>query len=92
MLVPPQYLVIGMLLAAVTLRDGRLELALGIHAANNIFSALIANYEGSVLTTDSIFTSTLEPVYSLASLTAASVAAYLVFFGRRAAAGHDENR
>src|SRR3990172_7201183 len=28
LLVPPQYLVIGMLLAAVTLRDGRLELAL----------------------------------------------------------------
>jgi membrane protease YdiL (CAAX protease family) len=83
LLVPPQYLVIGLLLAAVTLRDGRLELAIGIHTANNLFNGLVANYDDSVLTTDAIFTSSFDPVYSLAALVAASVATYLIFFGRR---------
>lgn len=92
LLVPPQYLVIGLLLAAVTLRDGRLELAIGIHTANNLFSGLVANYEDSVFTTDAIFTSTFDPVYSLAALIVASAAAYLIFFGRRSAAVRlDEN-
>lgn len=92
LLVPPQYLVLGLLLAAVTLRDGRLEIAIGIHTANNLFGGLIANYEDSVLTTDAIFTSTFDPVYALAALIVASVATYLIFFGWRSAAARlDEN-
>lgn len=63
------YFAIGMVLATVTLRDGRLELAIGLHAVNNVFLALIANYEGSALMTESVFTATvLDPVYSLATL------------------------
>ena len=63
------YFAIGMLLATITLRDGRLELAIGLHAVNNVFLALVANYEGSALTTESIFTATeLDPVYSLVTL------------------------
>lgn len=79
LLAPPQYLVIGLLLAAVTLRDGRLELAIGIHAANNLFIGLIANYDDSVITTDAIFTAGYEPVYSLVSLVVASIATYVIF-------------
>jgi len=85
LLVPPQYLVIGLLFAAVTLKDGRLELAIGMHTANNIFSGLIANYEDSVLTTDALFTTRFDPVYSLAAVAAVSATAYLIFFGRRTA-------
>jgi len=63
------YFVIGMLLATITLRDGRLELAIGVHAVNNVFLALVANYEGSALTTESIFTAReLDPVYSLVTM------------------------
>ena len=63
------YFVIGMLLATSALRDGRLELAIGLHAVNNVFLALIANYEGSALTTESIFTAReLDPVYSLVTM------------------------
>jgi membrane protease YdiL (CAAX protease family) len=63
------YFAIGMLLATVTLRDGRLELAVGLHAVNNVFLALVANYEGSALTTESIFTAReLDPVYSLVTM------------------------
>ena len=72
------YFAIGMLLATVTLRDGRLELAVGLHAVNNVFLALVANYEGSALTTESIFTATeLDPVYSLVTL----VIGTLIFHG-----------
>jgi len=63
------YFVIGMLLATIALRDGRLELAIGLHAVNNVFLALVANYEGSALMTESIFTAReLDPVYSLVTL------------------------
>ncbi|HET9403802.1 MAG TPA: type II CAAX endopeptidase family protein [Burkholderiales bacterium] len=63
------YFAIGLLLATVTLRDGRLELAIGLHAVNNVLLALVANYEGSALMTESVFTAReLDPVYSLISL------------------------
>jgi len=63
------YPLIGILLATIALRDGRLELAIGLHAVNNVFLALIANYEGSALTTESIFTAReLDPVYSLVTM------------------------
>ena len=54
-LIAASYFITGALFALVTLRDDGLELALGIHASNNLFSALVANYTVSVLETDSIF-------------------------------------
>lgn len=63
------YFAIGMLLATITLRDGRLELAIGVHAANNVFLAVVANYEESALQTESIFTAReLDPYVSLVAL------------------------
>ena len=77
------YFAIGMLLATVTLRDGRLELAIGLHAVNNVFLALVANYEGSVLVTESVFTAReLDPVYSLVTLIAGAVAFHWWIFRR----------
>jgi uncharacterized protein len=69
------YFAIGMLLATIALRDGRLELAIGLHAVNNVFLALVANYEESALMTESIFTAReLDPVYSLIALVAGALA------------------
>jgi uncharacterized protein len=77
------YFVIGMLLATITLRDGRLDLAIGLHAANNVFLALIANYEGSALTTESVFTAReLDPVYSLLALIAGTLLFHWWIFRR----------
>jgi membrane protease YdiL (CAAX protease family) len=77
------YFTIGLLLAVITLRDGRLELAIGVHAANNLVLALVANYEGSVLATESVFTAReLDPAYSLAALVTGSLLFYWWFFGR----------
>lgn len=73
------YFLFGAALAALTLRDGGAELALGVHAANNLFTAIIANFEGSALRTPSLFTASgFDPWYNLAGSAAALVIFYLV--------------
>ena len=77
------YFAMGMVFALIVLRDGRLELAIGLHAANNLFLALVANYEGSAIPTAAVFTAReLDPWYSLATLVAGGGAFYWWFFGR----------
>lgn len=49
------YISIGLTLGIMTLMDDGLELALGVHAANNIFGALFLTFDGSVLSTPAIF-------------------------------------
>ncbi|KAF0108905.1 MAG: abortive infection protein [Anaerolineaceae bacterium] len=74
------YFAMGAVMAYITLREGRLELALGMHAANNLFSALFANYTGSVMPTPALFTVTeLDVVYSVLSALAAMVIFVLIF-------------
>jgi hypothetical protein len=60
------YFSMGAFLAYITLREGQLELALGVHAANNLFSVLIANYTVSSLPSPSLFTvDVLDPIFSV---------------------------
>lgn len=60
------YFAFGFALAYLTLRDGQLELALGAHAANNLFTVLFANTTVSALPSPSLFTiSVLDAVYSV---------------------------
>jgi membrane protease YdiL (CAAX protease family) len=49
------YISIGLTLGIITLMDDGMELALGVHAANNIFGALFVTFEGSVLATPALF-------------------------------------
>lgn len=49
------YLMVGAFLALVTLRDGRLELAIGAHAANNLFVALLVNAGNSGMPTQAVW-------------------------------------
>ena len=51
------YIMAGLILGLITILDGSLELALGVHAATNIFGATLFSYDGSVIQTDSVFTS-----------------------------------
>ncbi len=91
------YFSFGAFMAWISLKDNSLELALGVHAANNLFAAIFANYEGSALTTPSIFTiQTIDPLFSLLSWYAAALVFWLVIFNHRkkgtaalAAEGHD---
>ncbi len=77
------YFAMGLFLAVVTLRDGRLELAIGAHAGNNLLLVLFIHYEDSVFRTPSVFTAgTLDPVYSLVTLLLGAILFYGWFFGR----------
>ncbi|MCB0645552.1 MAG: CPBP family intramembrane metalloprotease [Saprospiraceae bacterium] len=74
------YVLAGFFLALITVMDGRLELALGIHAATNMYGTVISSYGGGVLQTDSLMkTSSINPYFmTLAFLITGSIA-YFIF-------------
>jgi len=80
-LLAASYFLIGVFAAVITLLDGGLELALGLHAANNLYTALVANYTISALPSASIFTvRELDPLYGLISLVIGMILFYLLAF------------
>lgn len=56
----PYYAIFGFFLGAITLLDEGLELAMGIHCANNLISSLLITSPNGVLKTDAIFVSASE--------------------------------
>jgi hypothetical protein len=79
-LLATSYFVVGFGLGLISIKDNGLELAIGVHAANNLF-ALTANYPDSALPVASIFTvALLDPVYSLISTIVIYVVLYLIIF------------
>jgi membrane protease YdiL (CAAX protease family) len=75
------YFAFGLFAALFTLLDDGLELALGIHAANNLFSALVANYTVTALPSPAVFTvQTIDAAYGLISITAGMFIFFLIFF------------
>lgn len=80
-LMAANYFLMGLFLASLALRDGRLELAIGAHTGNNMMSALVTNNDGSVFETPSIFTSPMDPVFALVSVVFAAIVFHLVVFG-----------
>jgi uncharacterized protein len=50
------YFSIGAIAAFMTIKDNRLELAMGIHAANNLMSLVFINAEDSVIPTNAVWT------------------------------------
>jgi membrane protease YdiL (CAAX protease family) len=48
------YIGAGLFLGLITILDDSLELALGVHAATNVFGAAFFSFDGSVLQTDSL--------------------------------------
>ncbi|AWH74610.1 CPBP family intramembrane metalloprotease domain-containing protein [Dokdonia sp. Dokd-P16] len=55
------YIGLGFFLGIITLMDDGMELALGFHAANNMFIALLVTSDWSALQTNSIFRDVAEP-------------------------------
>jgi len=75
------YLIAGLFLSIIAYKDNRLELSLGVHAANNIFGAIIVNYEGSVFKTAALFTTVkINILLSLFSFCIASCIFYLICY------------
>lgn len=80
-LVMVTYFATGVFLAYITLKDQRLELALGVHTANNIFTSLVANYKVSALPTPALFTiETLDATFALVAYLTSVVVFWLLFF------------
>jgi MFS superfamily sulfate permease-like transporter len=71
----------GFFLTLITLKDNGMELALGMHAGNNLFSVLFANYTVTALPSPALFTiQTLDPAYGLIALVVGMLVFYLIFF------------
>jgi uncharacterized protein len=76
------YWVWGVFFATITLKDDRLELAMGSHAANNLFAALLFNSADSVLPSPALWTvEPGDPRSSLIYQLGISAAFYCLFFG-----------
>jgi membrane protease YdiL (CAAX protease family) len=77
------YFCLGAFFTVITLRDNRLELALGAHAANNLLAALVVNHVNSSLPTQAIWqASELNPTFTLVSLLTTAAVFYWAVFGR----------
>ena len=75
------YFLVGGILTIITLRSNSLEMAMGIHAAINMFAALIVNYANSALETESIFYCTeIEPFFTVVSFAVIALVFYMVMF------------
>jgi membrane protease YdiL (CAAX protease family) len=75
------YFGFGAFLAWVSLRDGTLELAIGAHAANNLYGAVVLSFEGSALKTPSLFyTDRFVPAYNLIQFLVIAVLFYVAVF------------
>lgn len=71
------YLAAGLLFALVTIKDNRLELAIGMHIVNNVF-VLLVNSTVSALPVPPVFTvTTLDAGYGLVS----SIVVAFIFYG-----------
>lgn len=75
------YITAGLFLAIITVLDDGLELALGVHAATNIFGATLFTYDGSVLQTDSLFIlHDIKPLLmTFGFITSASIFIYICY-------------
>lgn len=70
----PQYIILGLIMGIATLMDDGLELALGVHAMNNVFLAIFITFNASALQTPALFSiKEINPVTDLIELCVASV-------------------
>jgi membrane protease YdiL (CAAX protease family) len=75
------FFVLGAFLAWISLKDGSIELAIGVHAANNLMAGLLVTFPESVLPTPAILTTLhFEPVFSLIAELIMCTIMYLVVF------------
>lgn len=72
------YLGLALFLAVITVKDNSLELALGVHAANNLFTVLLVNPTNSALPAYPVFSYNLNPVYTLVSYAIAAIVFYII--------------
>ncbi|BAY81394.1 abortive infection protein [Calothrix parasitica NIES-267] len=77
------YFAFGVFCTLLTLKDNRLELAIGIHAAHNLFLALFITTKDSVIKVPSVWLAkeTSDPKWTLLLSLFTYALSYLIFFG-----------
>ncbi|NDV93995.1 CPBP family intramembrane metalloprotease [Dysgonomonas sp. 521] len=77
----PQYIMFGLIFGLVSILDDGIELALGMHAANNIFLSLTVTHSSSALQTSAIFNQKeVDPTYGLIELIVFSLIVIAFFY------------
>ncbi len=74
------YMLVGVFLSLISFYDNGIELALGYHAANNIFAVLMITNDWQAFQTDAVFLDTSNPGNGLESLFGLLVVLPLLFF------------
>ncbi|MDR0542598.1 MAG: CPBP family intramembrane metalloprotease [Dysgonamonadaceae bacterium] len=70
----PQYIFFGLLFGLISVLDDGIELAMGIHAANNIFLSIFTTHASSALQTDALFElQSIDPLKELIVLVASGL-------------------
>jgi len=78
------YFFFGFAMCLIVWIDDGLETAIGIHAGNNCFAAIILNYENSVLPTPSVFLTGTDPVKdSVSTVLVLMVLVLIIWFLRK---------
>ncbi len=77
------YIGAGLFLGYITVMDNSLELALGVHAATNIFGTLMVSYAGGVLQTDSILKATEINPWIMIIAFYISAAIFIIYFSKK---------
>ncbi|MDR1273383.1 MAG: CPBP family intramembrane metalloprotease, partial [Odoribacteraceae bacterium] len=54
----PQYILMGLILGYVAVKDDGIELALGVHFINNFLTAILVTHEASAMPTNALFVDT----------------------------------
>ena len=65
----PQYICFGLIFGLITVLDDGIELAIGAHAANNIFASILVSSKSSVLQTPALLVQQeINPVKEMIAL------------------------
>lgn len=74
------YIAVGIFLGLITLFDNGMELAIGYHAANNIFAAIVVTNDWQAFQTDALFLDKSQPGFTWDILLGILVVLPLIFF------------
>ncbi|MEZ4827923.1 MAG: type II CAAX endopeptidase family protein [Bacteroidia bacterium] len=77
------YIGFGIVMAVVTLMDERMEIALGVHAGNNIYGASVITFSGSALQTPTLFTINEYHVGLMALVSLIATAIFVIVMSKK---------
>ena len=77
----PQYILMGAIFGIISILDDGIELALGVHAANNVFLSLFVTHSSSALQTAAVFNvKEVDPVGGLIEITVTGILLIAFFY------------